>query len=79
MSFQQSVFLELIKTGLAVLVLGISWFVGQQILAYWEIKKKRRELDIATVTEFQQLYGEYKEVWRLWKLAQAAGGRFVRS
>jgi hypothetical protein len=64
-----SLFIELIKNAFTpLLILGMTWFVGQRILAYWEIKKKRKELDIATTTQFHQLYGEYKEVWRLWKV-----------
>ncbi len=30
-------------------------------------QKKRQELDIATVTQFHKLYGEFKEVSRLWR------------
>lgn len=68
MQTYSAVQIEFIKTILALFVLGVTWFVGQRILAYWEIKKKRKELEIATTTQFQQLYGEYKAVWRLWKI-----------
>lgn len=68
MTFNDYLILEFIKTGLALVVLVVTWFFGQRILAYWELKKKRKELDIATATQFQHLYGEYKQLWRLWKV-----------
>jgi hypothetical protein len=68
MDFKHAFYLELIKTSLSLLVLGVTWLLGQQILAYWEVQKKQKELDIGTATQFQQLYGEFKTVWRLWKI-----------
>lgn len=68
MGLRDQAFIELIKTGFALVILVVTWLLGQRILAYWEIRKKRKELDIVTATQFQQLYGEYKEVWRLWKV-----------
>ncbi len=67
MQFSDNVWLEVIKTGLSLLLLAIGWFIGQRIVAYWDIKKKRQELDIATATQFHKLYGEFKEVSRLWR------------
>lgn len=67
MQFSENVWLEVIKTGLSLLLLAIGWFIGQRIVAYWDIKKKRQELDIATATQFHKLYGEFKEVSRLWR------------
>lgn len=67
MEFWNNVYLELIKTGLASLTLGFGWFVGQRIIASWDIRKKHQELDIATATQFHKLYGEFKEVSRLWR------------
>jgi len=49
------------------LVLAATWFIGQRILNSWDIRKKRQELDIAAATQFQQLYGEAKEIARLWR------------
>ena len=67
MQFSDNVWLEVIKTGLSLFLLAIGWFIGQRIVAYWDIKKKRQELDIATATQFHKLYGEFKEVSRLWR------------
>jgi hypothetical protein len=51
---------EVFKTGLSVLSvlfsLLLGWFIGQPIIAYWDMKKKRRELDIAIATQFHKLY-----------------------
>lgn len=58
---------ELIKTAFAFLTLAFGWFIGQRIIAFWDIRKKRQELDIGTATQFHKLYGEFKEVSRLWR------------
>jgi hypothetical protein len=59
--------LEILKLITPFLVLAATWFVGQRILVSWDMRKKRQELDIAAATQFQQLYGEVKEVARLWR------------
>jgi hypothetical protein len=68
MPFGDSVLLELIKSGFALVLLAITWGFGQSIIAIWDVRKKQRELDIATTAQFQQLYGEFKEIGRLWKI-----------
>jgi hypothetical protein len=75
MRFWDYVQLEIIKTGLTGLTLVLGWFVGQRIIAYWDIRKKRQEFDIATAAQFQKLYGEFKEVSRLWRIFTYSGER----
>ena len=70
-----AVLLELIKTGLALLLLAAGWFVGKRILNAWDLRKKRQELDIAAAEAFQSLYGELKQVARLWRSARAPKDR----
>ena len=65
MSFWEFVALEGIK---AVIALSALALVGQRVIAYWDIRKKRLELDITAANQFHQLYGEFKTVWRLWKI-----------
>ena len=65
----------MIKTGLACFTLVLGWFIGQRIIAYWDIRKKRQELDIVTATQFHKLYGEFKEVSRLWRAFSFTGNR----
>ena len=77
MGFWDSVQLELVKTGLAILVLGFGWLIGQRIITFWDKRKKRQELDIATSKDFHKLYGEFKEVSRLWRTAKYDGERHV--
>ena len=67
MGFWDSVKLELIKTLLIFLTLGFSYIIGQKIINYWDIKKKRQELAMETASLFHKLYGEFKEVSRLWR------------
>lgn len=68
MSFFEAAAIEGVKAALTVAVLGLSWIIGQRIISYWELKRKAKEMDIASATQFQQLFGEYKEIWRLWKV-----------
>jgi hypothetical protein len=58
---------ELVQLLTPFLVLAATWLIGQRILTGWDLRKKRQELDIAVASQFQQLYGEAKEVGRLWR------------
>lgn len=77
-SLGDSVQLELIKTGFGCLLLALGWFVGQRIIAFWDIRKKRQEIDFETAKQFHQLYGEFKEVSRLWRTFCFTGERSRR-
>lgn len=68
MSLENLILLELIKSGFALVLLLVTWFFGQRIIADWDARKKQRELDIITTAQFQLLYGEFKEIGRLWKI-----------
>ena len=68
MTLSNAIILELIKTVLSIVLLFLTWVVGTQILSFWEFKKKQKELAVSTSTKFQELYGEFSAVWRLWKL-----------
>ncbi|MEO5814875.1 MAG: hypothetical protein ABIT20_06300 [Gemmatimonadaceae bacterium] len=68
--WQMEVFKSLLSLGL----LAMTWVVGQRIIASWELRKKRNELDVAAAERFQQLYGELKEVARLWRSAKRPKG-----
>jgi hypothetical protein len=60
--------IEILKIISPFVILGLTWLVGTRILNYWEIRKKRKELDILASSEFYKLYGEFTSVWRLWKV-----------
>jgi hypothetical protein len=65
--------LEGIKSLVSVLLLMLSWLVGQKIIARYDLIKKQRELDIAVARDFHKLYGEFKEVSRLWRIHTYSG------
>src|SRR5579871_4687060 len=50
----------------AIITLGLGWFVGQRLTVYWSIQQRHRELAISTAHEFHSLYGEFFAVWKLW-------------
>lgn len=64
--------LEILKTGLNLLValttLGLTWFIGQGLAVGWNLEQKRRETDIAILQEFYSLYGEFKEIGKIWRI-----------
>lgn len=78
MQFWDYVWLEIIKTGLVLLPLVVGWSLGRFIINYWDEKKKRRELDLETAMQFNKLYGEFKEVSRLWRVVSFTGRRATK-
>lgn len=50
----------------AVVTLGLGWFVGNRIGIHWDAVRKQRELDLRAVDDFYHLYGEFFAVWKLW-------------
>jgi hypothetical protein len=68
MSVEQQIGIEVIKFVFSIGLLCLTWFVGQRVLSDWDLRKKRREADILSTQRFQELIGEWKAVWRLWKV-----------
>lgn len=66
--------LELFKAGLTLLVtaltLAATWWIGNGISARWNLRQKRNELNSAAAGAFHSMYGEFKEVVRIWRLAK---------
>ena len=66
--------LELFKAGLSVsvaaLTLGATWWIGYRISANWNLRQKRNELNLAALAAFHSMYGEFKEVVRIWRLVK---------
>src|SRR4029077_8975699 len=54
----------------AALTLSATWFIGQRLTAYWNLRQKRNELNLASVQSFHALYGEFKEVVKIWRLVK---------
>jgi hypothetical protein len=69
MTFEQQLLIVATRAGFGLLLLVITWLFGQQIIALWDKRKKQQELDIATSTQFQQLFGEFKEISKLWAVS----------
>lgn len=68
MTFDDSLTLELIKSAVAIIILLATWAIGQRILVSWDLKKKRQESDLAAAVEFNAIYGEFKDVSKLWRV-----------
>ena len=69
---------ELLKAGLSlivgVVVLLLGWFVGQRLTVRWNLVQKQREADLADLQHFYALYGEFKEVSKLWRVMKRNTG-----
>jgi hypothetical protein len=72
MGFWQELAVELIG---AAFTLIVGWVVGERIVARWDLKKKQQELDITIAQEFHRLYGEFKDVSRLWRTYKYDGSK----
>lgn len=63
--------MELFKFALTMISSGVifllTWGVGQSISAKWSIRQKRRELQLSAANRFDELYGEFFKIWKLWK------------
>jgi hypothetical protein len=74
---------EIIKSFFSLIVslvtLGIGWLVGQRLSIYWAIRQKRRELELAAVSEFYKLYGDFFAVWKLWNEFYTQGSSINQS
>ncbi len=64
----ETLIIQGIQTGGALVILLASWVIGQRVLNYWEFQKKIRESDLESERAFQKLHGEFKTLWRLWKI-----------
>ena len=53
---------------IALITLGLAWLIGNRLSVRWNLVQKSRETDIANVQEFYSLYGEFKEVSKIWRV-----------
>ncbi|HET8922543.1 MAG TPA: hypothetical protein VFN26_06055 [Candidatus Acidoferrum sp.] len=65
-------YVELLKAGLNLLIalvtISLGWLIGQRLTVRWNLIQKRRETDITNIQQFYSLYGEFKEVSKVWRL-----------
>ena len=57
-----------------VIALALAWLVGNRLTDRWDVRKKTRELDLAALSEFYRLYGEFFSLWKLWDHALGQPG-----
>ncbi len=49
-----------------VLLLALTWLVGQRLAYQWNVRQKRRELQLTALQRFYIADGEFFAVWKLW-------------
>jgi hypothetical protein len=61
---------ELIKAAITgfngILLLALTWLVGQRLAYQWNVRQKRRELQLTALQQFYLAYGDFFAVWKLW-------------
>ena len=71
---------ELIKSCLSaaagVPVLALGWLIGQRLTFTWNVRQKRRELQLTASQQFYAAYGEFFAVWKLWNYLDPAQPSF---
>lgn len=50
----------------AIIVLALGWFIGNRLGMRWNLRQKRRELDLTAARNFYALYGEFFATWKMW-------------
>jgi hypothetical protein len=50
-----------------------TWFVGLRLVTAWQIRQKRRELQLDAVGELYGAYGEFYAIWKVWNYRQKEG------
>ena len=66
----QGLYLELAKGAISLVItligLGLGWLVSQRLSYQWNLRQKRRELELATAQDLQRMYGEFFSIWKVW-------------
>lgn len=66
--------LELLKAGLTLAITLITlvcgWFIGLKLTVEWNLRQKRRELILANVQQLHAIYGEFKEISKVWRIVK---------
>jgi hypothetical protein len=66
--------IELFKSGLSLLVaflsLAATLLIGRQLTVYWNLREKKNELNLSMVHAFHAIYGEFKELVKIWRLVK---------
>lgn len=70
-NLQHEIIKAVLSTISAAVLLGLSWLIGQKLTYQWNLRQKRRELQLSALQQFYVAYGEFFAVWKLWNRTQA--------
>jgi tetratricopeptide (TPR) repeat protein len=59
--------IETYKGLIAVLILLLTWGIGNRIAVHWAILQKQKETEISISNELYTLYGNFFSMWKLWR------------
>jgi hypothetical protein len=70
---------ELIKALLSlaagIVALLLTWLVGQRLTYWWNVRQKRRELQLSALQQFYTAYGEFFAVWEAMESTRLCDGK----
>jgi hypothetical protein len=46
--------------------LGSGWLIGNRVAYKWNLRQKRREIQLSALQQFYAAYGEFFAIWKLW-------------
>ncbi|TMQ91327.1 hypothetical protein ETD83_31410 [Actinomadura soli] len=58
---------------ITLLTLSGGWLVSTRVTDRWDRIKKQREIDLASMLEFQRVYGEFFATWKCWDTIKRYG------
>lgn len=71
---------ELIKAAISgvsgICLLILTWIVGQRLAYQWNVRQKRRELQLSSLQQFYAAYGDFFAVWKLWNRLERDAASF---
>lgn len=62
----KSIVASLLTLLVSFIVLYFGWYFGNKITIEWNLKQKRREIQLDRANQFFQLYGEFFATWRVY-------------
>ncbi|MBA7652569.1 hypothetical protein ES703_60404 [subsurface metagenome] len=66
MSIDIEILKALLNVIVAIFTLIFGLFVGKRLAVYWAIRQKRKEIELNSLNQFYELYGEFFSIWKLW-------------
>jgi hypothetical protein len=75
-SFHDEALKSLLTLGVSTVTLALGWGFGQWFSYLWNVRQRRREIQLSVSQEFYSAYGEFFAVWKLWNREDRTSASF---